>query len=74
MQGNPKAVSNCERSKCAACEFGKGHCRSNKVNTIKKNPMKEQDLKKDHIMPGQIVSEDHYILRDTGRLYHRKGK
>ena len=36
--------------------------------------MKEQDLKKDHIIPGQMVSVDHYILRAPGRLYHTKGK
>ena len=74
MQGNPKAVANCERPKCAACEFGKGHCRPNKLNTIKKNPMKEQELKKDHLLPGQMVSADHNISRAPGRLYHTKGK
>ena len=74
MQGNYKAVTNCERSKYAACEFGKGHRRPNKINTTKKNPMKEQDLKKDHLLPGQMVSADHYILRDPDRLYHTKGK
>ena len=73
-QGNPKAVANCERPKCAACEFGKGHHRPNKVNTIKENPMKEQDLKKYHLLPGNVVSVDHYISRATGRLYHKKGK
>ena len=36
--------------------------------------MKEQDLKKDHLLPGQMVSAEHYILRDPGRLYHTKGK
>ena len=36
--------------------------------------MKEQDLKKDHLLPGQMVSADHYILLDPGRLYHTKSK
>ena len=74
MQGNSKAVANFKRSKCAACEFGKGHCQPNKVNTIKKNPMKEKDLKKYHLMPVHMVSADHYISRARGRLYHTKGK
>ena len=74
VQGNSKAVANCERPKFAACEFGKGNLQPNKLNTIKKNPMKEQDIKKDHLLPGQMVSADHYILRAPGRLYHTKGK
>ena len=41
---------------------------------IKKNPTKDQDLNKDHLLPVQMVSTDHYILRDQGRLDHRKGK
>ena len=73
MQENSKEVANCERPKCAACEFGKGHRRPNKVNTIKKNPMKEQDINKDHLLPGHMVSADHYISRAPGRLYHTKG-
>ena len=36
--------------------------------------MKEQELKKDHLLPGQMVSADHYILWDPGRIYHKKGK
>ena len=36
--------------------------------------MKEQDLKKDHLMPGQMVSADHYISLAPGSLYHTKGK
>ena len=74
MHVNSKAVANCESPKCAACEFGKGHCRTNKINKIKKNTMKEKELKKAHLLPGQMVSEDQYILRALGRLYHKKGK
>ena len=74
VQGNSKAVANRESPKCDACEFGKGHCRPNKVNTIKKNPTKEQYLKKDHLMPGQMVSAYHYISRAPGRIYHTKGE
>ena len=36
--------------------------------------MKEQELNKDHLLPGQMVSADHYISRAPGRLYHKKGK
>ena len=74
VQGNSKAVANCEITKCAACELGRGHCLPNKVNKTKNNPVKEQDLKKEHILPVQMVSADHYISRDPGRLYHTKGK
>ena len=74
LQGNSKVVANWERPKCAACEFGKGNLQPNKLNTIKKNPMKEQDIKKDHLLPGQMVSADHYILQAPVRLYHTKGK
>ena len=36
--------------------------------------MKEQDINKDHLLPAQMVSAYHYVLRDPGRIYHRKGK
>ena len=36
--------------------------------------MKEQELNKDHLLPGQMVSADNYISRDPGRIYHTKGK
>ena len=36
--------------------------------------MKEHELKKDHLLTGQMVSADHYISRAPGRLYHKKGK
>ena len=71
---NTKAVANCESTKCAACEFGKGCRRPNKLKTIKKKHMKEQELNEYHILPGQMVSADHYISWVLGRLYHTKGK
>ena len=52
MQGNSKAMAKCERNRCAACESGKVHCRSNRVNTINKNTMKGLELKKDHRLTG----------------------
>ena len=74
MQVISKAVDNCERPKCDACDFGKGNRRPNKVNTIKNDPMKEQELKKYHLQPGQILSIYHYISRDPGRTYYTKWK
>ena len=67
-------MANCESTKCAACYSEKGHRRPNKANRIKKNPMKDQELKKDHLLPVQMVSVDHYISRAPGRIYHTKGK
>ena len=74
LQVNSKAVANYESPKCAACEFVKVHRRPNKVNTIKNNIMKEQELKKDNLIPGQMVLTDYYTSRAPGRLYHTKGK
>ena len=36
--------------------------------------MKEQELNKDHLLPGQMVSVYNYISRSLGRLYHTKGE
>ena len=36
--------------------------------------MKEQDLKKDTLLPVHMVSADHYILRAPVRIYHTNGK
>ena len=74
MQGVSKAVANCESPKCDACEFFKVHPRPNKVNKIKNNTMKEQDPKKDNILPGQMVSSYQYISRASGRPYRTNGK
>ena len=61
LQGTSKAVANCESPKCAACECVKGRRWRSKVNKIKKNHMKDQELKKYHLMPGQMVSAHNYI-------------
>ena len=36
--------------------------------------MKDQELKKDHLLPGQMMSADYYISLAPGGLYHTKGK
>ena len=36
--------------------------------------MKEQELKKNHILPEHMVYVDHYILRAPVRIYQTKGK
>ena len=41
--------------KCSACDFGKGQRRPDKINTVKKNPMKNQDLNNNHILSVNIV-------------------
>ena len=58
VQGDYMVVS-CERRKCYACEFGKGRCISNRVNKRKKNPIKEQEINQDHLLPRHMVSNDH---------------
>ena len=70
MQVNSKSVVDCESPKCNACEFGKGHCRSYKLNTTKKNPIMEKDLNKDNLIPGKMVSTYHYIFQAPSRIYH----
>ena len=36
--------------------------------------MKEQELNKYHLLPGQMVSADHCIFLAPGRICHTKGK
>ena len=52
VQGNSKAVANYESPKYSEYDFGKGRHRSNKLNTTKNNPTKEQELTKDHLLTG----------------------
>ena len=36
--------------------------------------MNGQELKKDHLLTGEMVSVDYYISRDPGSFYHTRGK
>ena len=72
VQGNSKALANYESPNWTACEFLKGHHQPDKVNTTKKNLMKEQDLKKEHLLTEHTVFANQNILRYPGRLYHER--
>ena len=74
MQVNSKTVANFERPKCSAYDSGKVHCQTDKVKTTNNNPMKDQDIMRDNLLPGQMVSTDHSISWGPGRLYHTKVK
>ena len=52
VQLNIKAVTNYELPKCSYCEFWNGCHWTNQIKMIKKNPMKDQNLKKDHLLNG----------------------
>ena len=69
-----KAVANCESPKYISCEFGNFHPQPNKINTTTKDTMKEQDIKKYHLLTGHMVSADHYISRDPVNIYHTRCK
>ena len=72
MKVNSKAVINFKRPEYLAGGFGNCRCRPNKVNTIKKNPMKKQELNKYPLLPGHMVSSDHYISKAIGRPLRTK--
>ena len=69
-KGDYMAVDNCERPRCAACDFGKFRHQLDTVKTIKKNNMKDKYLKKDHLQPGNMMSAVHHISQVPGTLYH----
>ena len=47
------------------------HHQTDKISTIEKSPIKEQDINKDNILPGMVMSEDHLISWVPDRLYHK---
>ena len=60
--------------KCATCQFRKQkqHPSPGKESSV----IKDHDgvLKKDHLLPGQCVSVDHFVCNTKGRLYMSQGK
>ena len=72
VQVNANSVANCESPKCDVCEFGKFHRIPNKINNVKENPMKYQEINKDHILPGHMFSSYHYISWYPVRIYHKR--
>ena len=74
VQVNYKEVENFVSTKCGSCEFGKGCFLPDKIKRVKDNTAKGKDLKMYHILPGQMVSSDHYISRNTCRIFHTRGK
>ena len=72
IQVNSKGVANCESPKCAASDFVKVHRRPDEVKTIKNNLIRDKDLKKYLLLPGHMVSMDHYISRAPVSIYHTR--
>ena len=54
----------------ASYEFRKGQNWTNKTNMTNNSPTKEQYIKKDHIIPGQMVSANNLISWSSDGLYH----
>ena len=60
--------------KCATCQFGKqkqGLSPGKQSSVIKDH---DGVLKKDHLLPGQCVSVDHFVCNTKGQLYTSRGK
>ena len=70
---NPKMVANCDKVLCSACQFGKASRRPAGTSKQIKDPLKEMELKKNDLTPGQRVSVDHFQSALPGRLYSSKG-
>ena len=69
MRGKPSSVANCDLPQCASCNFGKAQRHSSKAKTTILNKDKENEIKKQHLLPGQKVSADQYVSAVPGRLY-----
>ena len=67
-------VNTCQLPQCAACDFAKMHLRLTESVLEKKVIRKNGSLKSQHLHPGDMVSTDQYVLKETGWLPHTHGK
>ena len=63
-------MENCTIHRCTACKFGKEHPRKIKYRYVAIIPVKETELKKYDLHPGQRFSNNHYEYKVPGRLYY----
>ena len=70
---NPKSVANCDKVKCASCQFGKAIRRHIKTKTVVRNKSNEMEFKKNYLVPGQHVSVDKLQSAIPGQFYNSKG-
>ncbi|MGH3053715.1 MAG: hypothetical protein ACRDL7_01895, partial [Gaiellaceae bacterium] len=72
----PKTIANCDRPKCASCQFGSAQRRQvgKESRTIHPKRMGGSGkIKAEHLRPGDYVSLDHYETRVKGRLRTSRG-
>jgi GAG-pre-integrase domain len=67
-------VSSCALPLCMACQLAKQARRTPDVARLIADPTKVMSTKRDHLLPGQMVSLDQYMGSTPGRLPHTKGK
>ena len=66
--------ASCERPLCSACQFGKMTRRGAGSMDFKVKKGKEMSLKRDQLVPGQVISVDQYESKVKGRLLTSRGK
>jgi hypothetical protein len=66
-------VSSCNVPLCLASQLAKQARRSPDGTLLTADPSKFMATKKGHLIPGQVVSIDHYMGSTPGRLPHSKG-
>jgi hypothetical protein len=67
-------VSSCSLPLCLACQLAKQSRRIPEVTRFIADPTKQMLTKREHLVPGQMVSLDQYMGSTPGRLPNTKGK